>query len=162
MPKKKILKPKLVVFDFDGVFTNNKVIVSQDGTESVVCDRSDGLGLEMLRRTGMPILILSKELNPVVTARAKKLKLPVIQGIDHKLGELRKYCFERKISLKDVLYVGNDINDLEPMKNVGMTACPKDSHKRILKMSQVVLTRNGGDGAIRELVEEHLGVTEYE
>lgn len=161
MKKDKPLKPKLVVFDFDGVLTNNKVIISQDGTESVICDRSDGLGMEMLRKSRMPILILSKEQNPVVSARGKKLKVPVVQGIDNKLKELKKYCASRKIALKDVLYVGNDLNDLEVMKNVGMTACPADSHKAILSISQIRLTRNGGDGAVRELVEERLKINLY-
>lgn len=155
MAAKKI-KPRLVVFDFDGVFTNNKVIVHQDGTESVVCDRGDGMRLEMLRRSGMPILIMSKEKNLVVSARAKKLKLECMQAIDNKLVELRKVCAKRKIALKDVLYVGNDINDLEVMKHVGFTACPADSHHSVLKISKIKLTRNGGDGAILELVEKHL------
>ena len=93
----KFLSPALVVFDFDGVFTNNKVIVSEDGKESVVCDRSDGLGIMMLKAAGIPSFILSKEKNPVVSARAKKLGLEVMQGIDHKLQILSSYCNEKKM-----------------------------------------------------------------
>lgn len=153
--------PLLVVFDFDGVMTNNKVIVSQDGTESVVCDRSDGLGVEMLRKSGVAMLILSKEINPVVSARAKKLKIPVIQGIDDKPSALRKYCVKSKVALKSVLYVGNDLNDLAVMKIVGLSACPADSHPRVKKIANIKLTRNGGEGAVRELVEDYLGICTY-
>lgn len=156
MAKKR--KPKLLVFDFDGVLTNNKVILNQDGIESVVCDRSDGMGFEMLRHAGIPTLILSKEKNPVVTARAKKLKVPVMQAVDDKPTALRAYCAKHKFNLKDVLYVGNDLNDVGVMKIVGTSACPSDSHPMVKKISTIKLKKKGGDGAVRELVELHLGI----
>ncbi len=153
----KRFQPKLIVFDFDGVLTNNKVILNQNGIESVVCDRSDGLGFEMLRHAGIPALILSKEKNRVVSARGKKLKVPVIQGIDDKPKALRAYCIKEKISLKEVLYVGNDLNDVAAMKIVGASACPFDSHPQVKKISTIKLKRKGGEGAARELIEIYLG-----
>lgn len=154
----KKLKPKLVVFDFDGVLTNNKVILDQFGVEHVVCDRSDGMGMEMARKAGVSMIILSKEKNKVVSARGKKLKVPVIQGIDDKVTALKKYCAAKKIPLKDVLYVGNDMNDYAVMKIVGNSACPKDSHPKIKSISKIKLSKNGGDGAVRELIESYLGI----
>src|SRR5947207_3214111 len=103
---------RLVVFDFDGVFTDNRVIVAEDGKESVVCDRSDGLGLNMLRERGIEMVIISTEVNPVVQMRAKKLKLPCISGCEDKLEALNAILKEKKISLGETAYIGNDINDL--------------------------------------------------
>lgn len=158
---KKIKLPSLLVFDFDGVLTNNKVIVRQDGAESVICCRSDGLGMEMARKTGLHMLILSKEINPVVSARGRKLKVEVIQAIDDKPKALTAYCKKNKIKLSEVLYVGNDLNDAEVMKIVGQSACPSDSHPLIKKIATLVLKNRGGEGAVRELIEERLGINTY-
>ena len=153
--------PSLLVFDFDGVLTDNKVIVSEDGTESVVCSRGDGLGMEMARKSGLKMLILSKEVNKVVSARGRKLKVEVIQGIEDKPIELQKYCRKYKISLDKVMYVGNDLNDLAVMAIVGTSVAPKNSHPRVLKAASIVLENNGGDGAVRELIEDRLGIMTY-
>jgi 3-deoxy-D-manno-octulosonate 8-phosphate phosphatase (KDO 8-P phosphatase) len=158
---KKLKLPSLLVFDFDGVLTNNKVIVRQDGTESVICCRSDGLGMEMARKSGLRMLILSKEINPVVSARGKKLKVEVIQAIDDKPKALMAYCKKHKIKLSDVLYVGNDLNDAAVMKIVGQSACPKDSHPLIKKIATLILNNDGGNGAVRELIEDRLGINTY-
>lgn len=160
MSKEKF-KPELVVFDFDGVFTDNKVIVREDGFESVVCSRGDGLGIEMARKSGLKMLILSKETNKVVSARAKKLKLEAIQGVDDKPEALKLYCKRHNVHLKRVLYVGNDLNDLAVMQIVGSSACPSDSHPRVKKLAKLVLKNSGGNGAIRELLEEKLGYVTY-
>ena len=160
-PIKKLKLPDLLVFDFDGVMTDDKVLVCQDGTESVVCSRSDGLGLEMARKSGLKLLILSKEVNPVVTARGRKLKIEVIQGIDDKPTALRNYCEKNGINLKKVMYVGNDLNDLAVMKIVGTAIAPKNSHPKVLKTASIILGKNGGDGAVRELIEYRLGISTY-
>jgi 3-deoxy-D-manno-octulosonate 8-phosphate phosphatase (KDO 8-P phosphatase) len=160
-PIKKIPIPSLLVFDFDGVLTDNKVILDQNGKESVVCDRGDGLGIEMARKSGLHILILSKEVNKVVSARGKKLKIKVIQGINDKPSELKKYCEKMGIPLKKVMYVGNDLNDLAVMKLVGTSVAPKNSHPSVLKIASIILGKNGGDGAVRELIEERLGIMTY-
>lgn len=158
---KKIPLPALLVFDFDGVLTDNKVIVDQNGKESVVCDRGDGLGMEMARKSGLKMLILSKEKNKVVSARGKKLQVEVIQGILDKPRELKKYCQKHRIPLSKVMYVGNDLNDLAVMKLVGTAVAPKNSHPAVLKVASIILGKNGGDGAVRELIEDRLGIMTY-
>ena len=166
-PKKKstsnktLKLPDLLVFDFDGVLTDDKVIVSQDGTESVRCSRGDGLGIEMARKSGLKMLILSKEVNKVVSARGAKLKIEVIQGIDDKPAALKTYCKKHAISLARVMYVGNDLNDLGVMKIVGVSVAPKNSHPSVLKIASIVLKHDGGDGAVRELIENRLGIMTY-
>ena len=145
---------RLVVFDFDGVFTTNEVIVSQDGTESVICNRSDGLGLRLLRAEKIATLILSMEQNPVVRARATKLKLECIHGCEDKLTTLVNLARERGIALEEIAYVGNDVNDVQCMRAVGLAVAPKDSYPEALKAARWVLTRNGGNGAVREFCEE--------
>lgn len=156
MPKN--INPKLVVFDFDGVLTDNRVLVSESGEESVFCHRGDGLGFNMLNMAQIPTLILSKEPNPVVSARAKKLKIPCLQNIEDKVSALVKYCDSNNFLLKDVLYIGNDLNDFLVMKQVGYTACPSDAHPRIKAISKIKLKAKGGYGVAREIVEKHLGL----
>lgn len=144
---------KAVVFDFDGVFTDNRVIVSEDGKESVICNRSDGIGLEMLRRLGIPMIIISTEKNPVVVFRAKKLKLPVVHGVENKIKELKKYSQITGIGIEKFAYVGNDINDIECMNAVGFPIAVADAVEDIKKISLFVLSKKGGDGAVRQLCE---------
>lgn len=145
--------PKALVFDFDGVFTDNAVWISDTGVESVRCDRGDGMGIEKLRMIELPMLILSKERNPVVTARAQKLKLPVLQGVDDKVSALRGWAETMKLALDDVWYVGNDINDLECMRVVGLPVAVADAHVEVKRVARYILSRNGGHGAVRELAE---------
>lgn len=118
----------LVALDFDGVLTDDRVIVGQDGSESVVCSRSDGLGIALLRHAGVPVVILSTEPNPVVTARADKLGVPVFQGLKDKAQTLGHLLRERAVDPADVVYVGNDVNDGGCLKLVGCAVgrrCPR-------------------------------------
>lgn len=146
-------KVELVVFDFDGVFTDNKVFINQDGVESVICDRGDGLGIQMLKEAGIPMLILSTETNPVVLARAKKMAIPVEFGCQKKENFLENYLKENGINLENTIYVGNDLNDLVAMRLVGYSVAPSDSHTRVLKEATLVLKNKGGHGAVREFIE---------
>jgi len=141
------------IFDFDGVLTNNMVFLSESGEESVVCSRSDGLAFDVLRKIGKQSYILSTEKNPVVSARAKKLKVPVLQGVSNKLDSLNKLADKNGYDLKNIIYVGNDLNDYSVMQSCGYTACPSDSHKEIKKISKIVLNTKGGHGVVRELLE---------
>lgn len=109
-----------VVMDFDGVLTNNNVLVTEDGVEAVSCSRSDGMGLEMLRKRGVRLLVLSKERNPVVAARCRKLKVECRHGIEKKLPELRAWLTDQKIEASNTIYVGNDVNDLECLAAAGL------------------------------------------
>ena len=145
---------KLLVYDFDGVMTDNKVYVDQNGNEMVQVSRADGLGIAEIRKLGIQQMILSTETNTVVSARAKKLDLFCLQGVDNKAQALTEYCNVHQISLSDVAYVGNDINDLEVMKLVGMTFCPADAHSSIKEITQYILGSKGGEGVSREIFDK--------
>ena len=141
----------LIVYDFDGVMTDNRVIVFEDGTEAVVVSRADGLGVALLRSLNIPQLILSTERNPVVRARAAKLGLEVIASCKDKKHTLMKFCEQSDYDLQKVVYVGNDLNDLEVMKIVGFPIAPADAHPDIRSISKLVMNAKGGKGVVREL-----------
>jgi len=141
---------KAVIFDFDGVFTDNRVIVSTTGEEFVICDRGDGMGTNLLAAAGIKMLILSKEKNAVVTSRGKKLNIEVIQGCDDKLPELIQWLQKNNVDAQQAAYIGNDINDLECLKHVGVAVIPADAHYSVIDTATWILQHNGGRGAIRE------------
>lgn len=144
---------KAIVFDFDGVITDNRVLVSENGRESVLCDRGDGLGISNLHRIGLRMLILSKETNRVVRHRARKLHVEVIHGCDEKARSLTGWLEKLAINPSDCAYIGNDINDVECMKFVGLAISPRDAHPRARQYSHWILGSNGGHGAIREFAD---------
>jgi YrbI family 3-deoxy-D-manno-octulosonate 8-phosphate phosphatase len=148
----------IFIFDFDGVLTNNKVYINQDGKEWVSCSRSDGLAFDVLHKLKKPVYILSTEQNPIVTARAKKLKVPVLQGVSDKAKGIKDLINSKNIDLKKVFYIGNDLNDYKVMQSCGYTACPSDSHEMIKSISTIILKSKGGDGVVRELLEEVLNL----
>ena len=117
-------KIKLVVYDFDGVMTDNKVYIDQNGNEIVQVNRADGLGVAEIKKMEIEQIIMSTETNPVVSARAIKLDIPCLQGLDNKKDALLDYSKKNDIDLKKVAYVGNDINDKDTMAIVGLTFCP--------------------------------------
>ena len=141
----------LIVYDFDGVMTDNRVIVFQDGTEAVIVNRADGLGVDRSRDMGIPQLILSTETNPVVKARASKLCLEVISSCEDKKKALENYCTQKGYDLKRVIYVGNDLNDLEVMRIVGFPVAPGDAHPKIKKIAKLITEAKGGEGVVKEL-----------
>ncbi|MDB0021101.1 HAD hydrolase family protein [Candidatus Pseudothioglobus singularis] len=147
-----------LVFDFDGVLTNNLVYLNQEGEESVACSRADGLAFDVLRKLNKPTFILSTEQNSVVTMRAKKLKIPAIQGVSDKVEAIKELADKKKYNLKSILYVGNDLNDYLVMQLCGYSACPADSHPKIKHISDICLNTNGGNGVVRELLEEVLNI----
>jgi len=142
------------VFDFDGVLTNNQVHLDQHGTEWVSCSRSDGLAFDLLRRLNKPAYILSTEKNPVVTARAKKLKITALQGVSNKVTAIKQLATEQGYNLKKICYTGNDLNDYRVMQQCGLTACPSDSHPQIKQLATINLNTLGGQGIVRELLED--------
>ena len=150
-------KPSVFVFDFDGVLTNNKVYLDENGKELVVCSRADGLAFDVLKKLKIPAYILSTEKNPVVSARAKKLKIQAIQGVANKVLGIQEIAKLEACELEDIFYIGNDLNDYHAIKLCGFTACPLDSHESIKQISDVILQAKGGEGAVRELLEEVLG-----
>jgi YrbI family 3-deoxy-D-manno-octulosonate 8-phosphate phosphatase len=141
----------VVVTDFDGVHTDDSAIVNEDGYEAVRVSRADGLGMERLRKAGIPILILSKETNKVVRARAAKLRVDVLYGIDGKAEAIRDWLRQQGVAPERAAYLGNDINDLAPMELVGWPIAVADAHPAVRRAARLVLSHTGGHGAVREL-----------
>jgi YrbI family 3-deoxy-D-manno-octulosonate 8-phosphate phosphatase len=142
---------KLLVFDFDGVMTDNRVLVFEDGREAVLCNRGDGMGLDLLKQTGLVLAVISKEVNPVVGARCRKLKIPCEQGIDDKLDVLERLMREHGLQRAQVAYMGNDVNDLECMAAAGVAIVPADAHPLAVRAADLVTAAPGGFGAVREV-----------
>ena len=149
---------EVFIFDFDGVLTNNLVHLDSQGNEWVSCSRADGLAFDALRKLNQTVYILSTEKNLVVTARATKLQIPVIQGVVDKSNSIKELADRENFNLDKVLYLGNDLNDYYAMKLCGFTACPSDSHSKIASVSDIVLRTAGGNGVVRELLEDVLGL----
>lgn len=148
----RLRKCRLLVMDFDGVLTDNKVHTDQNGTESVTCSRADGLGLEMLRRfTDTEAVILSREANPVTAARARKLLISCIDGCDNKSQRLRELMSERALARDAVVYIGNDLNDIGCMQMAGFSVAVADSAARVLTAGDYITRAKGGEGAVREI-----------
>ncbi len=151
-------KPSLVVLDFDGVLTDNRILVMEDGREGVMCNRSDGIGVRMLKNAGIDVLILSTEVNKVVQARADKLKVSVLKAVENKALTLTDYCLSKKIDLHNVMYVGNDVNDVEVMKITGTPVAVADAHERVKAVAVKVTKRCGGGGVVQEIAENFLNL----
>jgi YrbI family 3-deoxy-D-manno-octulosonate 8-phosphate phosphatase len=143
----------LIVYDFDGVMTDNRVIVLQNGTEAIIANRADGLGVDRFRELGIPQLVISTETNPVVKARAAKLGLEVIGACEDKKTALKAYCEQKGYDLGRVVYIGNDLNDLETMRMVGFPVAPSDAHPEVKGVAKFLTRSKGGEGVIRELVD---------
>ena len=142
---------KFVAFDFDGVFTNNSVFVSENGEETVQCNRSDGIGLARLQEVNVKFYIISTESNKVVSQRAKKIKSPVIQNVKDKALVLKQICKKEGFKLKETMFVGNDINDLPALKIVGYPVGVNDSYSEIDGFIKFRTKKKGGMGAVREI-----------
>ncbi len=156
-------KISLIAMDFDGVLTDDRVWVNQDGEESVAASRSDGLGIRMIRElTEIHFIVISSETNPVVDARCKKLKIPVVQSVKDKSQILRDYIQEKEIDPASVIYVGNDVNDLSVFDVAGFTIAPVDAYPEVIRRADLVLTHKGGHGAIRELCDMILSHSELD
>ena len=141
----------LVVFDFDGVFTDNRVWVSERGEESVACWRGDGIGLRRLDEVGVPYVIVSTEPNPVVAFRAEKLRARCVHGVDDKLAVVRAEAEAAGVPLECVAYIGNDVNDEACLGAVGLPVVPADAWPEVVPLARWVLDRPGGHGCVREL-----------
>jgi YrbI family 3-deoxy-D-manno-octulosonate 8-phosphate phosphatase len=159
MPQKNILQNidrivsriRLVAFDFDGVFTDNMVYVFENGAEAVRCFRSDGIGLQKLKKIGIETVIISTEANPVVSARARKLKMRCIQDCQDKRAVLEELVREQNIDLQEVAFVGNDINDLPCLECVGLPIVVQDAYQEVAQRALFQTKRPGGHGAVREI-----------
>jgi len=141
----------VVVFDFDGVHTDDRVFVDESGVESVRVKRGDGMGIGLMKKAGVPILILSTETNPVVSRRAEKLGVEVLQGQNDKATALRTWLDEKGYSADNTVFVGNDINDHGCLELVGWPIVVADAHASVRHLARIVLRNRGGEGAVREL-----------
>ena len=150
-----------IFYDFDGVMTDNRVLVNDTGSESVFCNRSDGLAISEFRRLGIHQAIISTETNYVVERRAEKLHIPVIHKLDtshiDKGTVLEKYCTENNIDLQHAIFIGNDLNDLPALKLVGYPCCPADAYQPVKDIAVWISTKNGVYGVVRELMDALLG-----
>ena len=149
--KDKLKNIKLLVYDFDGVMTDNKVYIDQNGNEFVQVNRADGLAISEIKKLLIDQIIISTEKNSVVLLRAKKLGIKCFHAVDNKKEKLIRYCESNNLKLTNVAFVGNDINDLDALSVVGFSLCPSDAHDKIKKNSNYILNSKGGDGVIREL-----------
>ena len=161
---------RIVITDFDGVLTDNIVITNEDGKEAVRCNRSDGLAMDILRgyerkhKKEVVVMILSTETNQVVGTRARKMGIRHVQGCRDKRKWIEHYKEEQKGAKDDglLIYIGNDINDLNAMKMADIGVCPNDSHPAIHEIADIVLDSNGGEGCLREFVEGCMLVSGYD
>ncbi len=142
---------RLVAFDFDGVFTDNTVLVAEDGAEYVRCWRGDGIGLRLLERLGVQTVVISTEENPVVSARCRKLKIRCLQGVHDKRAALEAVLGEARLSLEQAAFVGNDVNDRDCLVAVALPIVVHDAHPAVSSLARLRTTTPGGYGAVREV-----------
>jgi YrbI family 3-deoxy-D-manno-octulosonate 8-phosphate phosphatase len=145
---------KLIVSDFDGVMTDNRVWIDETGKEMVCVSRADGQAVHILRALGIELVIMSTETNGVVAKRAEKMHVECIQSISDKAAQLQSYSDKRKIPLKNIAYIGNDINDYEALKLAGMKIVPHDAYDVVKEMADCITEASGGYGVIREVAEK--------
>ncbi len=146
-------KIDLIICDFDGVLTDNRVWVDRDGRESVAACRSDSIRVKDMRAFGIEIMILSSEVDPVVAARAKKMRVEAVQGVAlHDKGRVMREILQQKnIDAANVIYIGNDLNDLPCFGVAGWAVAVADAYPEVLRAADFVLSKPGGHGALREL-----------
>ena len=142
---------KLIIYDFDGVMTDNRAMIFNDGSEAVFINRSDGFAISKIKEAGLLQIIITTEKNDIVNKRAEKLNIPIYSNIEDKLKCLKTIIKEKNIFKEEILYIGNDINDLDAMLFVGYPVAPNDAHESIKNISKIITNKSGGDGVIREV-----------
>jgi len=152
--REKIKNIRLFVMDVDGTLTNGKVFYSKNGEELKIFSIRDGMGIELLRRGGLEIGIITSENSPIVVARAAKLKIEnLILGSRNKKKDLSELLNKLSVDKSETAFIGDDVNDIEVMKYVGLSACPSDSNKNVIEIADYVCSKPGGEGAVREFAE---------
>jgi YrbI family 3-deoxy-D-manno-octulosonate 8-phosphate phosphatase len=144
---------RLLALDFDGVMTDNRVLLDQDGREAVWVHRGDGWGIARLREAGLPVVVISTETNRVVVVRSRKLQIECIQGCDDKLAALQQLARGRNIDPESIAYVGNDVNDLDCLKWVGFPIAVADAKAEVRAVAKRITSKAGGWGAVREVAD---------
>ena len=149
------MKIKLFATDVDGVLTDCGMYYTESGDEFKKFNTRDGMGIQLLREAGIKTAIITSENTKIVENRAKKLKIDYLkQGIKDKLACAKELCEQLNISISEMAYIGDDINDIELLKNAGTKACPNNAVKEVKNIEDIiVLNSNGGDGVVREFCE---------
>jgi N-acylneuraminate cytidylyltransferase len=151
---KKSKLPKIIITDFDGCLTDDRVWLNQDGEEFVAANRKDGLAVKRLKTLGVEVIIASTETNKVVLARGNKMGVEVLQGLADKAEAIEQYLKQKNLSWNDVWYIGNDVNDLGAIERADLSLCPADAVKKVRKTVDIVLKTNGGRGILSEIATE--------
>lgn len=161
-----------IAFDFDGIFTDNKVYFTQEGIEIIRCDRSDSLGLDILKnfikknKWDLDYFILSREKNNVVSERAKKLGIKCFSNIKNKKDFLMEYLSKKNENIDDVfggfIFLGNDLNDLDAINLAGFAIAPLDCHPIIKNNVDLIINKEGGNGFVREFIEILININEFD
>ena len=149
------MKPKLILTDIDGVWTDGGMYYDNHGNELKKFHTYDSAGVLFCKKLNVPVGILTGEITEIVAKRAEKLKVDYLyQGVENKLDVAKDLCNKYNIDLNDVAYIGDDLNDISLLKSVGFSACPSSAPNYIKKIVHTVLNKNGGEGVFREFVEQ--------
>jgi len=164
--KKRFMNVSLIALDFDGVLTDNKVVHCQDNKESICRSRGDSLAVDLLDEAGLykkkqyksfnhviDLVILSKESNQIVNSVSEKIKIKCQNSVYNKLEALKEEAQLRTLDLKNVLFIGNDLNDFKCIEAAGVGVAVIDSYPQVLKIADYVTSNKGGNGAFREVCE---------
>ena len=152
--KKKCMDVKVVITDVDGVLTDGGMYYSTNGEMLKKFNTRDGMGVEILRNNKIPVIIMTRENSKIVISRAKKLLIDDVNvGIKKKEMLLSKICKKYQINKENVAYIGDDINDLEILKQVGFSASPSDGITIVKKESDYLCKSKGGEGVLREVAD---------
>jgi len=147
----KIQKPKILITDFDGCLTDDRVWLNQEGEEFVAANRKDGLAVQRLKKLDIQVVIASTETNKVVLARGNKIGVEVLQGLANKAESIEQYLEQKNLSWNDIWYLGNDVNDIEAIRNAKLSFCPSDAVKAVRKEVDLKLKTKGGYGVLSEI-----------
>lgn len=143
---------RLCIFDVDGVLTDGGMYYGESGDEFKRFSTRDGMGLELLRATGMRVALMTRESCQIVVRRGNKLSVDKMYiGIRDKHGHLVRVEEDFKVHAREILYMGDDVNDIGIMRAVGVSACPSDAIPEVLRLADIVAAVGGGHGAVREV-----------
>ena len=144
---------KAIVMDVDGTLTDGKIYITNSGDEFKAFNIKDGQGIMVAHEKGLKVAIITGRTSHIVEKRAAELKIKhLYQGINNKIDALTLFSEETGISFNEIAYIGDDINDLECIKCCGLSGCPNDSDKEVIKASKYVSKKNGGEGAVRDFI----------
>ncbi len=149
---------KMVILDVDGTMTDGGVYITEEGKQFKKFNARDGMGIKLLKKAGIEVGIISHSKSTgMVTTRAAMLDIEYCYvGAEDKMKVLQQWSEKLRIALENIAYVGDDVNDIEVMQLVGLSACPADSVAAVKKIANIHLTKNGGGGCVREFVDDYL------